>query len=100
MAIGFTAELSHYTSTGTYAAQAGMHATVAPLSLLPTEHTAAAHFGLPAVKGMYCSPCYQNETGDCVSNCVYCPPGKLPDGCSLWTRVCASGACPCPPGRE
>jgi hypothetical protein len=38
----------------------------------------------------HCGPCYRDEKGACVRDCIVCPPGPPPDGCDEFTA-------PCPP---
>jgi hypothetical protein len=101
MAIGFTAELSHYTSTGTYATQAGIDATVGlPVRQDVPVPTVTPAFSLPlGPPGPHCGQCGRDETGDCVKYCVWCPSGVLPDGCVQITSRCPDGAC-CPSGQD
>jgi hypothetical protein len=44
----------------------------------------------------HCWPCYWDQTGACVQDCIVCLPGQLPDGCYEFTRPCASPS-HCPP---
>jgi hypothetical protein len=117
MAIGFTAELSHYPSGGRYATQAGIAAAAGlppsaalrarqvrlPISQEVQEVTVPTvtpdfsfHLGPP---GIHCSQCGVGDTGGCFKHCVWCPSGVLPDGCSQFELPCPPSGC-CPPGQD
>jgi hypothetical protein len=135
MAIGFTAELSHYPSGGRYATRSDIDAAIPPLSassasasiaglafagknyvLAPAPPQPASPpqpltldqpyppFQSPWAAypgGTHCGQCYVDEGGRCVTNCVDCPPGQLPNGgCDYYTKDCPEGQFCCPPGQD
>jgi Stigma-specific protein, Stig1 len=111
MAIRFTAELSHYTSAGTYATQVGIDASAALLAppLALPEMAPALHqpvFGKNCVLGPRYEICCVTSRG--VVECTYptsCPPGlelcrdeggcieveSDPNNCGGCGRKCLSG---------
>jgi hypothetical protein len=48
---------------------------------------------LPVSGFRHCGPCYRDDTGACVKDCVICP-GPVPDGCDDFTLPCKASQCP------
>jgi hypothetical protein len=83
----FTAEASLYKSSGYYR----LFGTL-------IDGGGAIYQLLPYLGGRQCGPCYRDNTGDCVRDCLFCTPGRPVPDCFDQTLPCPLGLIhTCPP---
>jgi hypothetical protein len=86
---GFAAGVSLYTTFRHYYAIRAFNQVIGARP----QQLSVQEFAFPGLR--HCGPCYWDQTGACVQDCVICPPGQLPDGCEDFTVPCRSpGHCP------
>jgi hypothetical protein len=93
----FSAEASLYRTSGYYRTSVAFNqAGGIVFQELQAGEMVLQEFGLPVSRlpleaFFHCGRCYYDRQGNCVQDCIHCPPGKLPNGeCTEDTFPCGS----------